>query len=849
MKMRISRTFRISLVSKVAASVIVICAMVSDGIAAEPNAKGIEFFEKKIRPVLVAQCYKCHANGAKNVRADLLLDSREGLLQGGESGEAVVPGKPGAGTLLSALRHEDFEMPPKKKLPASVIADFEKWIKMGAPDPRTSKTPVIARKTIDFGEARKFWAFQPPKQPNAPKVKDTRWSRSQADRHVLAGLEAAGLSPAADADPRVLVRRIFFDLVGLPPSPDEVEQFVEAAVADAQGATEKLVDKLLDSPQFGERWGRHWLDVAHYAESNGNVRNLTFPQAWRYRDYVIDAFNKDIPYDRFIAEQLAGDLLGGDTPAERNRLKIATGFTVLMSRPQAQSNPNYKMDLIGEQIEVTTKAFMGLTVACARCHDHKFDPIPTREYYAMAGIFTSSQMLYGGSGGNGMQAAGLHPLEGPNAVVAKTPPKQDDSQAKVAGLRTRQKEIALELRKLGGAKNRKKKGKAKPAGKAAKDSAQRFAALQREAKQVKAQLRKLAGNNKKRGRGAGPIKNGAMGVGEGSITNCRVNLRGEATKLGETVPRGFITVATIGKPPVIDPKQSGRLELARWLADPQHPLTARVMVNRIWQHLFGYGLVRTPDNFGLHGDRPSHPELLDHLALQFIADGWSVKQAIRSIMLTRTYAMSSQYDAKAYELDPDNRLLWRMNSRRLEGEALRDALLAVSGKLDRARPAGSVVSPHGAKIIRDNFTVAVFQVPSNHRSVYLPIVRNGIPEVLNLFDFADPSLVVGQRNVTTVPAQELFMINSPFVVTQSRSFAQNILAEKGMDDAARIDLAYRTAFSRPPTDTERNQVLHYFDETKKARAAEQKDEADGKLAKWAGFCQALLVSTEFRHLD
>jgi hypothetical protein len=471
----------------------------------------------------------------------------------------------------------------------------------------------------------------------------------------------------------------------------------------------------------------------------------------------------------------------------------------------------------------------------------------------MAGIFNSSRLLYGGSGGNGMQATGLHVLEGPNSTGVKPPPKQDDSRAKAAALQKRQKEIATELRKLGGAKKRNKKGAAKkPVARvkrgADKAAAARIAALQREAKQIKTQLRRL-GVNKKKGRGGPAIKNGAMGVGEGSVVSCRINLRGEATKLGEAVPRGFITVATVGQPPKIPAKQSGRLELAKWLGDPRHPLTSRVMVNRIWQHLFGEGLVRTPDNFGLNGDRPSHPELLDHLAVEFAAVGWSVKRAIRRVMLTRAYAMSSRHDAKAYEMDPDNRLLWRMNSRRLEGEALRDALLAVSGNLDLKRPAGSVVSPHGAKIIRDNFTVAVFQVPSNHRSVYLPIVRNGIPEILNLFDFADPSLVVGRRNVTTVPTQELYMINSPFVVEQSRSFAERVLAEKDKDDAERIDMAYRAAFSRLPTDTERNQVLHYFDETKAALDSSERDEDKRTLTKWVGFCQALLVSTEFRHLD
>jgi len=796
--------------------------------AAEPDPKGLEFFETKIRPVLVKQCYSCHAADAKKVKGGLLLDSRAAMLAGGENGPAIVPGKPEKSLLISALKHQDYEMPPNVRLPAPVIANFEKWVRMGAPDPRQGDRPGVVQKTINIEKGRQFWSFRPVTNPAVPQVKNATWSRDNIDRFLLAALEKKNLTPVSDADKLTLIRRASYNITGLPPAPTEVDSFLNDKSPQAY---ENLIDRLLASPQFGERWGRHWLDVAHYAESNGNVRNFTFPHAWRYRDWVINAFNKDLPYDQFVTQQLAGDLLPGDTPQQRNAQKVATGFFALMSKPQ--NGKTLPMDLIAEEIEVSTRAFMGLTVACARCHDHKFDPIPTRDYYALAGIFTSSELLHGGTGQNGSAPkGGLHALETGDSGLER---RLEAHRKKVATLKARQQEIRR-LTRGAGAKRRKKKGaKQQPAPKNPKRQAVDVRNLRQEAKQVAKQLKQLQGK--------GPqAKDVAMGIREAAKPrNTAVFLKGE-TPRGEQVPRGFITVSTLGTPLTIPNDASGRLEFANWLTRGDHPLTSRVMVNRIWHHLFGSGLVRTVDNFGINGERPSHPQLLDHLATRFMKEGWSVKQMIRTIMLTRTYQLSADHNAKANEVDPGNRLLWRRTRRRLEGEAIRDTILAASGQLNLTPPVGSLVSKFGNKIIQDNFTVDAFKTPHTQRAVYLPIVRSGIPEVLNVFDFAESTLVVGRRNVTTVPAQELYLMNSPFVVGQSNAFAKSLLDNNQLDNAQRIDQAYRRALCRPATKGEIDSAIAFLN-----NATMQNDQA--RLAGWAAFCQALYMSAEFRYIN
>jgi len=810
-----------------------------------PDAKGIEFFEKKIRPVLVAQCYECHSARAKKLKGELSLDTREGLRRGGESGEIIVPGKPEASLLLSALRHDDLEMPPKRKLPESVVADFETWIKLGAPDPRTGGEDAT-RPTIDFAEARKFWAFQKPVPSAPPPVNHATWPRDELDRYVIAALEARQLKPVADADRRVLLRRVYFDLIGLPPSPEQVEAFL------ADGSSEALatvVDRLLRSPQFGERWGRHWLDVARYGESNGNVDNNLFPDAWRYRDWVIASLNADKPYDQFVREQIAGDLLPAQSNAETNEHRIATGFLALTSKPRAQNNPDFGMDLVADQIEVATTGILGLTVACARCHDHKFDPIPQTDYYALAGIFTSSEMLYGVTTRNNKKAKGgsaVYELLATGAVSAD--PQVAATRAKIEQLETRRDALQQEFDQRKKKKNKQAKLAAKGGGKS-KAQPQVGPAprvLRQQMQQLDQQIAELS---KSLPPGAGDGAGHAMGVREGKPGDCQLCIRGESDRRGAKVPRGFATVIGdlgIGS---IDQDSSGRLELARWLSSDDNPLTARVMANRIWQHLFGQGIVPTVDNFGALGEGPSNQALLDHLALRLIENGWSIKQTIRQIVLSRAYGLSSDYDSRAYQVDPENRLVWRHSPRRLEAEAIRDAMLAVGGQLDLTPPGGSGIARFGSQQVRNNIGAEIAKMESNHRSVYLPAVRQATPETLEPFDMPDASLVIGARDVTTVPAQALFLMNSPFVVEQSRRAAERLLAEEKIDDARRVELAYLRALSRLPTSQERERALELVASLAERDDGAKKDKDEARLAAWASVCQALLATAEFRYTD
>jgi hypothetical protein len=745
-----------------------------------PTAAEVAFFEKSIRPVLAGKCYECHSTEAGKSKGGLTLDTRDGIRKGGDSGHAVIPGNVADSLLLTAIRSTDTDvhMPPKETLPANVIADFERWVQMGAPDPRDGKT--VTRK-LSPEAAAKFWAFQPPKFTPAPKTADTAWPRTEIDKFILAALEAKGLKPVGDADRLTLIRRVYFDLIGLPPKPEEIEAFV--ADRDPR-AFEKVVDRLLASPQFGERWGRHWLDVARYAESTGMERNYLYPEAWRYRDYVIAAFNADKPYNQFIREQVAGDLLPSTSVAQRNERLIATGFLAIGPKGLNERNrEQFLLDVIDEQIDATTKAVMALTVSCARCHDHKFDPVTMRDYYAMAGIFRSTQTFYptGQGQGQNRQPSAPLPLAATPADLVQRPyaPTPPPVYAK---------------------KNKKQRQPAAP----------------------KAALRDA---------GAGY----AMGVLDGQPQNSPVYARGELEGRGEVVPRGFVQVLSRPGTPGISGTSSGRLELANWLTAPENPLTARAMANRVWLHLFGEGIVRTPDNFGATGEPPTHPELLDHLALRFVANGWSVKNLIRTIVLSRTYQLSGALEAKNFAADPDNRLFWHANQRRLDAEAIRDAMLAIGGQLDLTPPTGPVSTRDmiGAKTgMRTSLSG-----DSNHRSVYLHIVRDLVPPMLELFDFAEPSLVVAERDVTNVPSQALFMLNNPLVLSLSEQAAQRVLTLKDTAIEARITRAYLMTLSRVPTGAEI------------ARAKDFLCVAATPAQGWSTFCQALFASAEFRYLN
>jgi len=800
----------------------------------------IAFFETKIRPVLVSECYECHSASSKSVKGGLLIDTREGIRRGGDNGHGVVPGEIADSLIIDAMRHQGMEMPPEKKLDENVIKDFERWIRMGAYDPREGKSGLI-RSEIDLSKAREFWSFRPIGEVTPPEVRDQAWVKHDIDRFVLSRLASNGLTPVGDADSRTLVRRIYFDLVGLPPTPEQALRFVAASQVDADAAIRELVDRLLDSQQFGERWGRHWLDVVRYAESTGMERNGTFTKAWRYRDYVIDALNRDTPYDTFIREQVAGDLLSYETNQQRDRQLVATGMLAVGPKSLNETQKQkFQMDVVDEQIDVVSRAFLGVTASCARCHDHKFDPIPQSEYYGLAGIFTSTRTMYGTSKTNGNRNPGqLLSIHGDEVKPVAVP-----GGAKAAN---EQKRYRNQLNSL----KRKMAAYEKQLANANSDKAKQ--AVQKKLDEAKDSLRRVTNRLRQVTQPKNVAQQGSvlvMAVGEAAkAQNTRLRIRGEPAEYGPEVPRGFLTIASETQTPVLESEGSGRLELADWIARKENPLTARVAVNRIWHHLLGRGIVSTVNNFGLNGARPTHPLLLDFLAARFVLDGWSVKSMIRHIMVSRVYRLSSQAPSGRVAGDPGNALLGSMNQRRLEGEAIRDAMLAVSGQLSLERRIGSPVEKLGEGLIGRNLKVEDLGGDDRLRSVYLPIVRGAVPEMLALFDFPEPSIVGGVRNVTTVPTQALFMMNSGRVLQLASHFAERLIRNES-DDAERIELAYQFAFSRSATKEEAERALAFVDDTRRTlREVEKMDAKRSEKIAWAGICQALFASSEFRYIN
>jgi len=924
------------------------------------SQEGVAFFESKIRPVLVEHCYSCHSVEAKKQKGGLYLDTKHALLDGGDIGPAIVPGQPEKSLLIKALRYTDPEirMPKKYKLSAEVVADFEKWIKMGAPDPRTGKV-VVAKKYTSIEEGRKFWAFQPVKMPNVPMVKDVAWPRGDIDRFVLAKLEDKGLKPSRDADRATLLRRLYFGLIGLPPTPAEIDAFVNDKTPNA---IVNVVDRLLASPHFGERWGRHWLDVARFAESSGGGRTAIFKDAWRYRDYVITSFNNDKAFTQFITEQLAGDLLNARTPEERYWQLVATAFLLLgPTNFERQDKPLLEMDVIDEQIDTMGKGFLGMTIGCARCHDHKFDPIPTKDYYALAGIFKSTKFIVHSNVSRWMErplpvqdpaidvAIKKHEAEvsalkaqialvkakNPNAGVVTETVKGtpiavkslpgiviDDSEARKVGSwkhsifsgryvgegylyddrgmksektltfqpefttsgmydvrlayvpnANRADKVAVRVFHREGDDTVHVNQKLMPPidgrfislgryrftkgsqwfvmvttdganghvvadavqflpEELAKDPPMVKAPVQPKGSEKMPSLAELDARLKQLEKSA-PVRPMAMAVSEGDkIADMHVCIRGIVHNKGEIVNRGFLQVATRGTMPKIAKNDSGRRELAAWVASPDNPLTARVYVNRVWHHLIGIGLVRTVDNFGSTGETPSHPELLDHLAEKFMRDGWSTKKLIREIVLSRVYQMTSEPNDEGYKADPENRLIWRMNRQRLQAEPMRDTILCISGQLDRTALGNTIKK--GTNAERD------YVFDDVRRSVYTPIFRNRLLEFFEVFDFPDPNMVLGKRNVSTVPTQALFMMNSPFIMSQARQAAALTLKEAAMKDTDRIDGAYRKSLGRLPTMRERELALTYVSA---AMTAEQ------RVAAWERFYQTLFACVDFRYVN
>lgn len=761
----------------------------------------IEFFEKKVRPLLVDNCYNCHSANT-NAKGGLRVDDRLGMIHGGNSGSGIVPGDPENSLLIQAVRYtdENLRMPPRKRLTAEQVAILERWIKEGAAWPAVRGPATAAKPNPKYDALRQtHWAWQPLKDVKPPLVRNSTWPSVDIDRFVLAKLEEKGLEPVADADKLTLIRRVTFDLTGLPPTLDAIDAFL---ADESTAAFEKVVDRLLTSPAFGERWGRHWLDVARYGESTGSSRNVPLPHAWRYRDYVINALATDKPFDRFIREQVAGDLLRAESPAERESQLIATGFLALGVKDVNQRfKVRFIMDNVDEQIDTVSRSVLGLTASCARCHDHKFDPIPTADYYALAGIFRSTELCAGVR--NKMGGGGLDYYDPQMLVVLRPPAATDPKKIETA------KKAAADARKeFERLRNSAEGDVVGPDGRSKRAAArQRFNRLQLALLEL-----------------TDPAANGGQvtfGVRDAkSVADTEIRIRGEAEKLGPIVPRGFLSLLNVPGHSAVNGKQSGRLELAEWLTSASNPLTPRVLVNRVWKHLFGQALVSTVDNFGSSGDVPSHPELLDHLALRFVNDGWSVKRLIRSVVLSRAYRLGSGVSQANLNVDPANRLVWRHSPRRLQAEEIRDAMLASAGSLDLSRPTASpardlkvVELPNNGPLAR---RIAEQARASRHRSVYLPLLRGLTPTSLEVFDAAEQGMVTGSRDTTTVAPQALYLLNDAFVRRQSLNLAERLLQKSRLDDESRVELAYRLTLGRPARASEVNRAKSFLAEYRSA---------------------------------
>jgi hypothetical protein len=962
------------------------CATAQADDAAMLDPAQVEFFESKIRPVLIEHCYACHAaeGEGEGIKGGLRLDFAAGWQTGGDSGPAIIPGNPAESLLLQALKYESYEMPPAGQLPETVIADFEAWIQMGAADPRSeAPSDGLGPRVVDLEAGRQFWSFRPVVRPTPPAVQNSAWVRTSIDRFLLAALETVQLTPSPDTDPSRLLRRLHYDLVGAPPTASELVAFQQAWESDPERTLAATVDRLIESPGFGEHWGRHWLDVARYADSNGGDFNATFHDAWRYRDYVIASINRDKPFQEFVREQIAGDLLPYDSEAQREEQLVATGFLMLGTKMLSERDKEkLRMDVIDEQLNSLGQAFLGLTLGCARCHDHKFDPIPARDYYALAGIFGSSAVLEGEIqqyvSNWGRQPLPIEPEHA--AALAAHKARTDElgqqlAEAKKLLEQATQEQSStrglgimvddVEAMKVGewkpsthvnryigaGYLHDDKRGKgewsitftpnlpaageyevrfayasasgrdaavpvhvhhaggetvvpvdqrpdppieqlfqplgrfqfeAGTAGRVtvstegttdhvivdamqfipvseldAAPTAEADAAASMRITELEAQVKQIEELQKAHAANAPPPAPQALAIRESSqVADACVCIRGEHNRHGDQVPRGFLQVALFEPAAEIPADASGRLQLANWIADPRHPLTARVFVNRVWAHLFGEGLVRTVDNFGMLGDRPSHPELLDHLAVEFIDHNGSLKSLVREIVLSRAYRQQAIHREEAFLVDPENRLLWRANRKRLPAEALRDSLLAISGGLDESR-GGSMVANLGTLVDDNQADSKGYEgADAPRRSVYMPIIRNELPSMLAVFDFADPDFVTGRRAETNVPAQALLLMNSEFVRTSADATAKRLLETASGDDVGRVQSVYRTILARDPDAAELDRALEFVESLRSSHAGavatgdgsgETPDEAE--RAPWTRLIHVLFASTDFRLLD
>jgi hypothetical protein len=788
------------------------------------ETEAIAFFEKDVRPLLVQKCQKCH--GPKKQESGLRLDSQAALLKGGEHGPAVVPGKAEQSLLIAAIRQQgDLKMPPGGKLSDSQIATLTRWVVEGAAWPE-EKAAGGARSGPITEQERRHWAFQPITDPPVPKVRDAAWPLTEVDRFILAGLETQGLRPALSADKRTLIRRVTFDLIGLPPTPEEIHAFL---ADNAPGAFKRVVDRLLASKHYGERWGRHWLDVARYADTAGDGADYPVREAYKYRNWVIDAFNADKPYDRFLREQIAGDILARHGPREEYAARVtATGFLAIGKRYGYDVTADFQHLDFADVIESVGRSVLGLSLGCARCHDHKYDPINMGDYYALYGILQSTRWPFPGG----------EEHKRPANFAALVPPEQAARHDQARGKDLAQLDAEIHALKHEAVSYLGTALAANIAGvPVALDLPQRApklgAALAEATRQrTDLEIKELY-----------PV---AYGVGEGTPANAHIQKRGEPDKPGPEVPRRFLEILGGDALPPGE-KGSGRLELAQWITRPTNPLTARVFVNRVWQWHFGRGLVATPSDFGTRGEPPTHPELLDWLASRFIESGWSVKVLHRLIVSSRVYQLAGDEDAANLRADPGNRLRWRFERQPLDAESIRDAMLAISGRLDRATPAGHPFPP----VSTWGFTIhhpfhAVYD--SNHRSVYLMVQRNRRHPYLALFDAADPNLSIAERVPTTTPMQALFLMNAPFVHAQAHAFARRLLAVPG-DDAARVRLAFEATQGRAVDDSDVRDALAFVEAYKQNLSAGGATAEQQTAGAWAALGRVLLTGNGFLYVD
>ena len=784
-------------------------------------AEGDAFFRERVEPLLKQRCYECHSHAGK-IKGGLVLDSRSGWQAGGDSGPALVPGTPEKSHLIEAVRYTnpDMEMPPKAKLPQSEIAVLEEWVKRGAPDPReTVAVAKAVKKTgVDVEEGRKHWSYQPVRDAEPPIVHDQAWPLNEVDAFVLAKQEAAGLQPGPEAEAHAWLRRVTFDLTGLPPSETEIAGFV----ADhSPKAHERVVDRLLSSKAYGERWARHWLDLVGYAEQIGTEGKVFAEHAWRYRDYLVESFHQDKPFDRFIREQLAGDLLPAASPQERRENLIATGFIVLGDVDiNAIDKLKMEHDFVDSQVSKVGTTFLGMTLGCVRCHDHKFDAIGQQDYYALAGMFRSTKTTFKTGHGiwSNIQRVPLPELEEDLAIARS-------HEQKLAGWRNEKQKLEAESKALG--------DKPDAAGK------KRLDELKKEITALELRIG--------HGEYFHPGKPQAIAVQDAEKpADMRVTIRGNPYALGDTIPRGLVRVAMWSPQPNIPAGQSGRLQLADWIADARNPLTARVAVNRVWQKLFGEGLVRSVDYFGTRGDTPSHPELLDHLAHRFMQEGWSQKKLIRMLSLSRTYRLAS---GNPPSKDPENKLVTRMNRQRLDAESIRDAMLVASGRL--AAPVGGPGLPlefpeniSGLPLKEKQDVHPQFSLKKEResqaveRTLYLPVVRTGTQpgtaRLRDVFDFPQPAQFTSKRSETTVPTQSLYLLNADLIRERGEDLAKALL-DIQEDDADRLARLWLRVLNRPITAAEHEDALAFL----------QASKAAGETPAWTELARALFGTNEF----